>query len=161
MGRGQGPPELGEGRNVGGEGQGSLWTVAARVPSEHRSPAPARVRPRPWTRQKGSVRGPGKQFQSSTLCTQVRPPGLRRLPGRDLCQGLANPPEVCDPQVQQAPTPLLYPNYSNLKTQRGFPGGPVVRTPAFTVEKTGFIPGLGAKLPQALQHSQKKKKKFK
>ena len=70
---------------MGGEGQGSLWTVAAGVPSEHRSPAPARVHPRPWTRQKGSVRGPGKQFQSSTLCTQVRPPGLRRLPGREIC----------------------------------------------------------------------------
>lgn len=84
-GRGAGTPRAGRGQHMGGEGQDGLWTVAAGTPSEHRSPAPARVRPWPWTRQQDSVRGLGKQFQSSTLCSQARPPGLRRLPGPDLC----------------------------------------------------------------------------
>ena len=40
-----------------------------------------------------------------------------------------------------------------------FPGGPMVRTGAFTAQGLGSIPGEGTKIPQATQHSQKKKKK--
>ena len=39
----------------------------------------------------------GTHFQSSTLCTQVRAPGLRRLPEPDLGQGLANPRRSVSP----------------------------------------------------------------
>ena len=45
-----------------------------------------------------------------------------------------------------------------------FPGGSVVRTPHFTAEGPGSIPGQGSKILKAVQHSQifwKKKKKAK
>ena len=69
------------------------------------------------------------------------------------------PAEVCHRQVQQAPTLLLYPNYSDLKTQRGSPGGPVVKTLALTVEKTGSIPGLKLSSHKPCSTAKKKKKK--
>ena len=40
-----------------------------------------------------------------------------------------------------------------------FPGDPVIRTHAFTSKDTGLIPGQRRKIPPALPHSQKKKKK--
>ena len=42
-----------------------------------------------------------------------------------------------------------------------FPGDPVIRTHAFTSKDTGLIPGQRRKIPPALPHSQKKKKKIK
>lgn len=42
-----------------------------------------------------------------------------------------------------------------------FPGDPVIRTHAFTTKDTGLIPGQRRKIPPALPHSQKKKKKLK
>ena len=42
---------------------------------------------------------------------------------------------------------------------RDFPGGPAVRVPCSHCRGPGFIPGGGTKLPQAVQCSQKKKKK--
>ena len=46
-------------------------------------------------------------------------------------------------------------------TFREFPGGPVVRMWAFTAMGPGLIPGWGTKIPQAMHHSQKKKKEKK
>ena len=40
-----------------------------------------------------------------------------------------------------------------------FPGGPVVKNQCFHCRGTGSIPGQGTKVPQAVQCSQKKKKK--
>lgn len=40
-----------------------------------------------------------------------------------------------------------------------FRGGPAVRTPSFRGRVCGFISGWGTKIPQALQHGFKKKKK--
>ena len=36
-----------------------------------------------------------------------------------------------------------------------FPGSPVLRTPAFTAEGTGSIPGQGTKIPQAAKKQNK------
>ena len=41
-----------------------------------------------------------------------------------------------------------------------FPGCPVVRTPCSHAKGLGSIPGWGAKMPQAMQCGQKKKKKM-
>ena len=40
-----------------------------------------------------------------------------------------------------------------------FPGGPVVRTRAFTAEGTGSIPGRGTRILKATRRNQKKKKR--
>ena len=45
------------------------------------------------------------------------------------------------------------------KDCREFPGSPVVRTPCFTYEGPGSIPGRGTKIPQAAWRGQKKKKR--
>ena len=42
------------------------------------------------------------------------------------------------------------------KAVREFPGGPVVRTQRFNCRGLGSIPGWGTKIPQAVQHGQKK-----
>ena len=42
---------------------------------------------------------------------------------------------------------------------REFPGCPMVRTRAVTTKGMGSIPGWGTKVPQAVRHSQMKKKK--
>ena len=51
-------------------------------------------------------------------------------------------------------------NFKKLKKQqtREFPGGPVVRTPAFTAKSVGSIPGWGTKTPQATRRGQKQNK---
>lgn len=114
-----------------------------------------------WPGTQGSVRRRGRS-PKALPCAPRRVLLALDFSRDQICvKGSLIPAEVCHRQVQQAPTLLPYPTYSNLKTQRGPPGGPVVKTPAFIVEKTGSIPGLGAKLPQALQHSQKEKKKEK
>ena len=42
---------------------------------------------------------------------------------------------------------------------RGFPGGPVVKTRTSKAGIVGSIPGWGTEILQAVQHNQKKKKK--
>ena len=42
---------------------------------------------------------------------------------------------------------------------REFPGGPVVRTCHFYCGGLGSVPGQGTKIPQAMQHGQRKKAK--
>ena len=46
-----------------------------------------------------------------------------------------------------------------LLVKMNFPGGPVAKTPTPNSEGTSLIPGWGAKVWLAAQHSQKKKKK--
>ena len=41
-----------------------------------------------------------------------------------------------------------------------FPGGPVVKTQAFTDKGLGLVPGQGTKVPQAAWHGQKINKTF-
>ena len=43
---------------------------------------------------------------------------------------------------------------------REFPGGPVVKPPHFHCHGPGSVPGQATEIPQAMCHSQKKKKKI-
>ena len=54
-------------------------------------------------------------------------------------------------------------NITNLikKTNAKFPGSPVVRTQCFHCWGPGSIPGWGTKIPEAVLHAAKKKKKRK
>ena len=41
-----------------------------------------------------------------------------------------------------------------------FPGGPVVKNPPSNTGDVGSIPGQGTKIPRAVPHSQKEKKRI-
>ena len=49
--------------------------------------------------------------------------------------------------------------YGKRYTFGEFAGGPVVRTLCFTAKGVGSVPGWGTKIPQAMKHGQKKKKR--
>ena len=52
------------------------------------------------------------------------------------------------------------PSITVKKLGRDFPGGAVIKIPAFTAGSTGLIPGQGTKVLHAAQHSQKKEKEI-
>ena len=54
---------------------------------------------------------------------------------------------------------LTYFKLDILKIPGEFPGSPVVSTRCFQCQGPGWIPGQGTKIPQAMWHGQKKKKK--
>ena len=64
-----------------------------------------------------------------------------------------NEPRASDHSSPRGPTPSI----TVKKLGRDFPGGVVVKTPAFTAGSMGLIPGQGTKIPHAAQHSQKKR----
>ena len=50
--------------------------------------------------------------------------------------------------------------FSNIFKKWGeFPGGRVVRIPGFHCLGSGSVPGQGTEIPQAVQHSKKKKER--
>lgn len=64
---------------------------------------------------------PGTQSQSPTLRTQARAPGLRLLPGPDLCQGLADPRRSVSPTGATGTHSPSVPNLLKLKNTKGTP----------------------------------------
>ena len=62
----------------------------------------------------------------------------------------------------KTPGHILVKSFYSFKIQRmwEFPGCPVVRTQCFHCPGQGSIPFRGTKMPQAMQHGQKKKKDY-
>lgn len=146
---GAGTPRAGRGQQHGRRRSG--WPVdrGGRHTLRAQVPCPCMVRPWPWAWQQAGWSG--------EAVPKLHPVAKRVLPGLDVSWArsvsrtrLIAPEGSYRIWCSRRPVPSA-PKLLKLKTTKGVPGGPVVRTPAFTAEKTGFIPGLGAKLPQALQ----------